>query len=272
MTKIDFTAIEDNFKIIKNMRPLSPEAVRRYLEEFSISASHNSNAIEGNTFTYDETRLLLKEGVTSNWRSYNEHQEIVGYKKGFDFLYFSLKNSRLITEELIKKIHSDVLLDNPTAGLYRKEEVVIGDMLNVAFTPCPANLVSDRMTEYIFSLQKDMVVNIGKMKDDKPAWQEIFNSVAKHHIEFERIHPFIDGNGRTGRLLLTYEMISLGLLPVDIRYEERSGYYAAFKNYDAKIKYSTNPNKTDKMVSLLAKSEIRSMIAWNKMFANFIIS
>lgn len=76
---------------------------------FSISSSHNSNAIEGNTFTYDETRLLLKEGITSNARSFREHEEIIGYKRAFDYLYSAVKNDILISEEFIKKLHEYVL-------------------------------------------------------------------------------------------------------------------------------------------------------------------
>lgn len=75
--------------------------------------------------------------------------------------------------------------------------------------------------------------------------------LAKHHIEFENIHPFVDGNGRTGRLLLIYEMILLELLPVDVRYEERDRYYAAISSYRDKEKYSTHPErKTEGVVKL----------------------
>lgn len=72
--------IDENFAVMRSMRPLPAAGVERYREEFAISTSHNSNAIEGNTFTYDETRLLLKEGVVSNVRSFREHIEISDYK------------------------------------------------------------------------------------------------------------------------------------------------------------------------------------------------
>lgn len=91
----------------------------------------------------------------------------------------------------------------------------------------------------------------------------MFQNLAKHHIEFENIHPFVDGNGRMGRLLLIYEMISLGLLPVDVRYEERDRYYAAISAYRDKEKYSTRPeSKTEGMAKLLAESELESMKIW----------
>jgi Fic family protein len=268
------TQIDENYKVMKNMRPLNPDAVGRYLEEFSISTSHSSNAIEGNSFTYDETRLLLKEGVASSARSFAEHQEIVGYKEGFDFLYDALKQNLPLGEELIKQIHSKVLLGKQSlAGKYRETQIYIGDMFNVTFTPCEPRFVPEKMREYVVGLQKDMAENI-KIKDrnETPAWVSLFHNLAKHHIEFERIHPFTDGNGRTGRLMLIYEMISTGLLPVDIRYSERSRYYAALKEYEVKAKYSIRPeSKTESMAKLLAESELRSMLAWTKMFADFIV-
>lgn len=96
----------------------------------------------------------------------------------------------------------------------------------------------------------------------------MFHNLAKHHIEFENIHPFVDGNGRTGRLLLIYEMISLGLLPVDVRYEERDRYYAAISSYRDKEKYSTRPkSKTEGMAKLLAESELASMKIWLSIYS-----
>jgi Fic family protein len=264
--------IDENYKIMRNMRPLNSDAVKRYLEEFSISASHNSNAIEGNSFTYDETRLLLKEGVTSSARNFSEHQEIAGYKQGFDFLYEALKRNEFIGEDLIKQIHTRVLLGKNAAGEYRKEQIYIGDMFNVTFTPCEPGLVPDKMKKYVEKLKNDTQENL-KIKEQATisAWYDLFRNLAEHHCEFERIHPFIDGNGRTGRLILTYEMIFLGLLPIDIRYQERARYYAALKEYDSKAKYSArSESKTDNMAKLLAESELRSMTVWNKMFADFI--
>lgn len=263
--------VDENFGIMKSLRPLSSDGVSRYYEEFSISASHNSNAIEGNTFTYDETRLLLKEGVSSSARSFKEHQEIVGYRKAFDYLYASLKSAAAIDEGLIKKIHSLVLEGGESAGQYRNVEVFVGDMFNVTYTAPDAKRVSGLMDNYLKTLQADMLRVKGElMNSAQPNWSEVFHSLAKHHIEFERIHPFIDGNGRTGRLLLTYELILLGLLPIDVRYAERARYYAGFTSYDTKPVRSTRPeSKTEGMAKLFAECELRSMEAWNNMFAAF---
>lgn len=255
--------IENAFCAMKKIRPLDACEVRYFAEEFSIGASHNSNAIEGNTFTYDETRLLLKEGITSSARSFREHEEIVGYKQGFDFLHDALKQGAPITEEFIKKIHFFVLKGREQAGEYRRIQNYVGDMFKVRFTPCPPSQVGERMRAYTEKVRRDLADLASIWGKETVPWLDIFRILAEHHVELERIHPFIDGNGRCGRLLLTYEFISLGLLPVDIRYEERARYYAALASYDDKEKYSTSSeSRFEKMAKLLAESELRSMNAW----------
>ena len=262
--------LDKGYSIIKTMRPLPPDGVQYFMNEFSISTTHSSNAIEGNTFTYDETKLLIEKGITSNVHSYREHADIMGYKQGFDYLYKALKNGNKIDEEFIKKLHSYVLQGEDGAGEYRTIQNYVGDLVRVAFTPCSPNDVPSKMNGYIKELNDDFKKYSNTARASEVKWNELFQNLAKHHIEFERIHPFADGNGRTGRLLLTYEIISMGLLPVDIRYEERKRYYAALAAYDDKAKYSTrSESKTEKMAKLLAENELRSVDLWIKTFSNY---
>ena len=261
--------ISECFQKMKNIRPLSAEEVAYFNREFSISASHNSNAIEGNTYTYDETKLLIEQGIVTGAHSLRESEDIVGYKQAFDFLYGAVKNEQPITEDFIKAIHAFVLRGDEEAGQYRKIQNYIGSITRVVYTPCPPSQVAAKMRDYVADLAKDMEVNIQKARLGELDWVEIFHNLAKHHIEFENIHPFIDGNGRTGRLLLTYELICMGLLPVDIRYEERERYYAGIKAYRDKEKYSTREDsKTEKLAKLLAECELQSMKIWLQTFAD----
>ncbi len=260
-------AISECFQKMKNVRPLSAEEVAYFNREFSISASHNSNAIEGNTFTYDETKLLIEQGIVTGAHSLRESEDIVGYKQAFDFLYGAVKKEQPITEEFIKAIHAFVLRGDEEAGQYRKIQNYIGSITRVVYTPCPPSQVAAKMKDYVADLTKDMEVNIQKARLGELEWGEIFHNLAKHHIEFENIHPFIDGNGRTGRLLLTYELICMGLLPVDIRYEERERYYAGIKAYRDKEKYSTREDsKTENLAKFLAECELQSMKIWLQTF------
>lgn len=261
--------IEKNYSLMEEVRPLSVDEVKYFKNEFSISASHNSNAIEGNTFTFDEAKLLIERGIVTGAHSLRESEDIVGYKQAFDFLYEAEKQNKQITEDFIKKVHFFVLRGEENAGNYRKIQNYIGDMIRVTYIPCSPEEVPERMEKYINELQKDHARDLGNIKSSKINWIELFHNLAKHHIEFEKIHPFIDGNGRTGRLLLIYEMISLGLLPMDIRYEERDRYYAAIKIYSEKDKYSTRlESKTENMAKLLAESEARSMNIWLSIYSS----
>lgn len=263
--------LDANYKKIRAMRPLPDAGVAYFRNEFAISATHNSNAIEGNTFTYDETKLLLEKGITSSVRSFREHEDIVGYKRGFDFLYEALKQGTEVSEDFIKRIHSFVQQGAEDAGEYRTIQNYIGDLSRAVFTPCPPREVPGKMRDYVQKICSDFRANERLLAQENIGWTELFNSLAAHHIEFERIHPFIDGNGRTGRLLLTYEMISIGLIPIDIRYEERTRYYAALAAYDDKAQYSTRPeSKTEKLAKLLAECELRSSDLWIKTFSDYI--
>lgn len=262
--------IEKNYSIMRSMRPLPKSGVDYFVEEMGITITHSSNALEGNTFTFDETRLLLEKGITSTARTFHEHEEIVGYKSGYDFLYEALKCNQSIDEDFIKKIHSHVLHGKESAGQYRTIQNYIGSLTKVVYIPPAPMQMLTEIKGYVAELKADLEQNRALFEKEKVDWEKIFHTLAKHHIEFEKIHPFIDGNGRTGRLLLTYELLSMGLLPIDIQIEERTRYEAAFKHFDVKSERSTRPeSKTEKMAALFAECELKSMIIWNKIFIDY---
>lgn len=244
------------------IRPLRRGDLAYFNREFSISASHNSNAIEGNTFTFDETRLLIEQGIVTGAHSLRESEDILGYKQAFDYLYTATKSERPVTEAFIKKLHRFVLRGEPDAGKYRRIQNFVGSLTRVVYTPCPPKEVPSEMKKYVDTVQRDFN-DFAKSREGELDWVKLLHMLSLHHILFENIHPFIDGNGRTGRLLLSYEMISLGLLPVDIRYEERERYYAAIRSFHDKEKYSDRPeSKTEKLAKLIAECELASMKRW----------
>lgn len=265
--------IENIYARMKQVRPLTASELKYFKNEFSIGASHNSNAIEGNTFTFDETKLLIEKGIITGAHSLRESEDIVGYKQAFDFLYESVKEKTPITEKFIKQIHGFVLRGDEEAGKYRTIQNYVGNPARVVYTPCPPSQVSEKMKAYVEDVQADCKRNAVFAEQRQFDWVELFHNLAKHHIEFENIHPFVDGNGRTGRLLLIYEMILLGLLPVDVRYEERDRYYAAIGSYRDKEKYSTrSESKTESMAKLLAESELASMKIWLSIYSGGSVS
>lgn len=260
--------IDRSYALMKNVRPLTASELKYFDNEFSIGASHNSNAIEGNTFTLDETKLLIEKGIVTGAHSLRESEDIVGYKQAFDFLYEAVKEKTPIAEDFIKRVHAFVLRGDEQAGKYRTIQNYVGTLTKIVHTPCPPSQVPEKMKAYTEEVRADCARNAELAERGRFDWVQLFHDLAKHHIEFENIHPFTDGNGRTGRLLLIYEMISLGLLPVDIRYEERDRYYAAISSYRDKEKYGTRPqSKTEGMAKLLAESELSSMRLWLSVYS-----
>lgn len=247
------------------LRDIPLAKIERYREEFDILSSYTSNAIEGNTFTYDEVRLLLKEGVTTSKRSLREHNDIAGHSRAYRSLYVSLKNGELIDVDFILNLHAKVLQGDDFAGRFRNAAVYVGNSITVSYVAPDSDKVPRLINDYIKTVQPEMRENITDLKGvENVNWLKFFFRIAKHHIEFERIHPFFDGNGRTGRLLLNYELISAGLPPIIIPLENRVRYGAAFENYERKAKYSTRQeeSKYERMAKILAESQLNALKAY----------
>lgn len=264
--------IDETYKTIKAMRPIPESAVKRFREEHDILTSYYSNAIEGNNFTYDETRLLLKNGVTTTSRTMREHNDILGHSRAYMSLYTAVKENTQVTEGFIKELHSKVLQGDDYAGRYRDIDVFVGDTINVTYTAPGPERVPQLMKNYSESFSQELESNSKTMLEAKdPDWSKFFHNLAEHHIEFERIHPFVDGNGRTGRLLLNYELLRAGLIPLNIVLENRARYEAGFKSFETKAQFSSRPDsKTEGMAKLLAESEYQSMQQWLKMFDSYV--
>ena len=147
--------IENSYALMKKVRPLTASELKYFNNEFSISASHNSNAIEGNTFTFDETKLLIEKGIITGAHSLRESEDIVGYKQAFDFLYESVKDKKPINEEFIKQVHSFVLRGDEEAGKYRTIQNYVGSLTRIVYTPCPPTEVPKKMKAYEEELQAD---------------------------------------------------------------------------------------------------------------------
>lgn len=199
---------------LKSLRPLNKTELKRLQQEFIIENTYNSNAIEGNTLTLRETALIIQEGLTISEKPLKEHLEVIGYKEAFDYI-LEITNEPL-TDRIIKDIHSLVLInDTKNKGKYRQVPVKI--------------LGSEHKTANVEDIEnriKNLLENYNKMLND-----DIIKAICYLHLEFESIHPFIDGNGRTGRLLLNLELIKNGYLPVNIKFTDRLKYYKAFDEY-----------------------------------------
>lgn len=195
-------------------RPLSQSELQRLREEFLVEFTYNSNAIEGNTLTLRETALVL-EGVTIDKKPLRDHLEVVGHRDAFLYIYELITSKAAISEKLIREIHSLVLMDRPDdKGIYRRIPVKI---MGAFHEPPQPYLVSAQMGE--------LVAGQENMK------RHPIENAALFHLDFEGIHPFVDGNGRTGRLLLNLMLMQHGYPPIDVKFADRKRYYACFDSY-----------------------------------------
>lgn len=206
-----------------------------FYKDFSYRFCWSSNAIEGNTLSLAETISLIDYDEVRSGHTFTEYQEAKNlYHAITDILLPSRKQD--ITEEWIKKANALVM---DWEGNYRKGPVYVGSMAEVIYYPPKAELVPELMQTHISE------INI-----HKESIKEIIETVAKQHIQFERIHPFQDGNGRVGRMILNQQLINHDLFPLCIN--PKGKYRQAFRRYNKNGDIS-------QMVHILAKEEISAI-------------
>lgn len=202
---------------LDSRRPLTEGEVARLNEEFTVEFTYNSNAIEGNTLTLRETDLVLR-GLTIDRKPLKDHMEAVGHKEAFVYVRELVKEQVPMSESIIKQIHYLVLADKKDdRGVYRRVPVHI---MGAQHEPVQPYLIQPKMEQ--------LMIDYGS------STEHIVTRLARFHIEFEGIHPFIDGNGRTGRLLVNLELMKAGYPPIDIKFTDRIAYYNAFDAYHVK--------------------------------------
>lgn len=202
---------------LDSRRPLTEGETARLNEEFIVEYTYNSNAIEGNTLTLRETDLVLR-GLTIDKKPLKDHMEAVGHKEAFDYVRELVKEKTPLSESIIKQIHYLVLADKrEDRGVYRRIPVRI---IGAQHEPVQPYLIEPQMEQLLRSYAESD--------------EHIVTRLARFHIVFEGIHPFIDGNGRTGRLLVNLELMKAGYPPIDIKFTDRIAYYNAFDEYYVK--------------------------------------
>lgn len=201
---------------LSEMRPLTAGEVKRLQDEFMIEFTYNSTAIEGNTLTLKETAMVL-EGVTIDQKPLKDHLEAVGHKDAFLYIQDIAGQEVPLSEFVIKNIHALVLMDKPEdRGVFRRIPVrIVG-----AYTePVQPYLIEPKLTELL------------AVNEERKLTMNPIERIARFHLEFEGIHPFIDGNGRTGRLIMNLELIREGYPPINVKFTDRRKYYDAFDAY-----------------------------------------
>ena len=232
-----FDEVDSLKKELDIKRPIPKETLKSLRESINLEWTYNSNGIEGNTLTLRETQVVL-EGITVGGKSIKEHLEAINHEKAILFLDDLVKDNEPISEWNIKNIHQLILkdIDNENAGRYRKENVTIKGA-----THLPPDYLK------IPELMEKLILTYNTWNEYHPIIQ-----AALLHGELVKIHPFVDGNGRTSRLLMNLDLMSSGYNPVIIKKESRLKYYEALD------KAHTTGNYTD-FVKLVTKLEIEML-------------
>jgi len=208
--------IKKKKKKLDSLRPLPKDPVKRIIEDIRLRHTYHSDAIEGNSLTLQETKLVLEEGVTIGGKPLKDHIEAKNDAEAFDLMIELVNSKKKISQEIIQQIHECVMTGILTKpGQYRTKNVTITG----AKTRPPSYLkIVKLMDEYIKNIEKL------KLKTIKKA--------AFIHHEFVKIHPFIDGNGRVARLLTNFYLMKNGYTPIIIQKDDRGKYYRSLNKAD----------------------------------------
>ncbi len=177
-------------------RPLDAHMVKQLKEYFRIGMTYTSNALEGNSLTETETKIVIEDGITIGGKPVKDHLEALGHSEAYDLLFRLAKHSE-ITEANIKELHRLFYyrIDEDQAGKYRKQKVII---TGTDFIPPAPEKIKDLMKTFVASIPDDR-------SENHPV-----EFAAILHRKLVTVHPFIDGNGRAARLLMNLALLQAG--------------------------------------------------------------
>ncbi|KLU60248.1 Fic/DOC family protein [Peptococcaceae bacterium CEB3] len=199
----------------KHKNALSDFIVQNYEQAFEIEYTHNSTAIEGNTLSLIETKLLLEDKVSIGGKNLREIYEVVNHNKAYRYIKECIGKRELLDENRVKDIHMILMENIMPGGIYRNVDVYIS---GARHTPPSPNEAYQRIKNFYAALPYKTGMNAVELA----AWT---------HAEFVKIHPFVDGNGRTSRLIMNYQLMVNGFLPISIAKEKRLDYYDVLDRY-----------------------------------------
>lgn len=237
-----FDRLSAKKKKLDALKPRPAEERASIQEWLDVEYTYTSNWIEGNTLSREETALILEKGITIEGKTLREHLEATNHQKAIAFIRSIVKKGhQYITEHDIKSIHKIILtgIDDRWAGLYRQTQVFIR---GAATEPPPPHEVPWRM--------KKLVEWLGSIQGEHPV-----KVAADFHLRFVEIHPFIDGNGRTARLLMNLVLLGHGYPIAIIKTEERQAYMQA-------IGGGILTGSLENFYSVIAGAVERSLDAW----------
>jgi len=213
--------LDEKIQKLSDLRPISPILLQKLKERFQVEMTYNSNGIEGNTLTLNETYWVFQEGMTVKGKSLKEHLEVKDHKRALEKLYRLVESPTDIdfNEHLVKDLHKAVieLSEEAEDYDYRVTEVFISGSDH---KPLSSSEISDAMKELM------------KWVNEESHQYHPIEFTSLFHHRFVQIHPFIDGNGRTARLLMNIFLMREGYPLVIILKNDRQKYYRVLKQAD----------------------------------------
>lgn len=244
----------DNLKQeLDSLRPLKQEQLEGIKTMYDVELTYNSNAIEGSTLDYAETKIILLEGLTIGGKTTREHLEAINHKDAIDYIeQIAQKKTKNIKRTDVLAVHRIILrgIDNPNAGQYRLYDVYVnkGGGEKHMF-PEPSKIVNLMDNFYLW------------IKENKNMHPVLLASEA--HYRLVSIHPFIDGNGRCARLLMNLILIQNGFPPAIIKMAKRREYISTIQ--------TTNENNMNEFYNFIADAELESLELYLDTVKNNII-
>ncbi len=206
---------------LDSLRPLPEAIIVKLKDQINLEWIYNSNAIEGSTLTLRETQLILEHGLTIGGKSLREHFEVINHREAINYVERLVERDSPITAHDIRQIHQLVLakIEDASAGQYRQVAVRIAGAGHIPPESWQVPSLVDDLIQWLSS-------------HEALAIHAIARAAIAHH-KFVEIHPFIDGNGRTGRLLLNLLLFKDGYPPAVIEKANRKQYYKVLSEADA---------------------------------------
>ena len=209
--------IEKRNYVNDNLSKLDSAVIENYEKAFAVDFTHNSTAIEGNNLTLMETKLLLEDKLTVGGKDLREQYEVTNHGKAWEYVKTCVNDEKSLSEDILKELHALIMENIMVGGIYRTVEVKITGAEHTP--PHPEQAYNDLKNFYI-SLEEHNYNDL-----------EIS---AYTHAEFVKIHPFVDGNGRISRIIMNYQLLKQGFLPISIKKEDRFKYYETLDEYAVK--------------------------------------
>jgi len=234
-------SIEGKKRELDRYRPLSSGIVAKLREQFTIEWTYNSNAIEGNTLSLQETELVINRGLTIGNKSLKEHFEAINHKEGIELVERFVDKKKDLDESFIKDLHKIILknIDDRSAGIYRTSNVRILGAVHIPPNSLKIPRLVDEFLDWYY--ENKYLLPIPEL-------------AAYVHYKFVCIHPFVDGNGRTSRLLMNLILMQNGYPPAVILNIDRKKYYRVLKMADL--------DRPQEYIDFIGRSIERSLIIY----------